>query len=141
MKSKTTGDLIAALQRAKDLHSFICENNDAFFTGTLAQCLQQLLEQKNLKKSQVLNRAQINDIYGYQIFQGIKTPSRDKLLSLCLGFSLSIAEAQALLKHAGAAPLYPRNLRDAAILFAIKETLDVPAANDLLYELELETLN
>ena len=73
--------------------------------SALSNYLNQLLEEKSLKKSTVIKNSELNEIYGYQIFSGKRIPSRDKLISISFGLELSLEETQTLLKYAGFAPL------------------------------------
>ena len=78
-------------------------------SDTLASCLDALLSRHGLKKGAVIEAAQIERSYGYQLFSGRRgTPSRDVLLSLALAMHLSVEETQTLLRTAGLAMLYPR---------------------------------
>ena len=93
-----------------------------------------LLAETGLSKSEVLRRAEINDIYGYQLFAGSRRPSRDKLVALCVGFGLDDERTQQLLKAVGFAPLYPKNRRDSILLFGLQKGRSVLQINQLLYE-------
>ena len=106
----------------------------------LDRVLSALRQERQAKKADVIARAGIEVHYGYQIFSGSKLPSRDKLIMLCFGFSLSPEEAQQLLKLTGYPPLYVKVERDNAILFGLQKGLDIISMNSLLYELHLELL-
>ena len=58
---------------------------DYMVQADLAQLLQELLEAKGLKKSQVIKEAEFSEVYGYQIFSGLRVPERKKLLCLAVG--------------------------------------------------------
>lgn len=73
--------------------------------------------------------------YAYQIFSGTKTPTRDKVLMLCIGFSLAVEETQRLLKITGYAQLYSKDERDNVILFGLTKKLSIIEINDILYEM------
>ena len=102
--------------------------------GTLTAHLEQLLQETGLSKPEVLRRAEINDIYGYQLFAGSRRPSRDKLVALCVGFGLSDERTQQLLKAVGFAPLYPKHRRDSILLFGLQKGYTILQINHLLYE-------
>lgn len=70
------------------------------------------------------------------IFQGKKYPSRDKIICLTFGFEMTVEETQTLLKQAGYQELYPRDQRDALLLFAIEKKMNILDANFLLYDHE-----
>lgn len=100
----------------------------------MSDALTEILKLKELTKSEVIKNADINEIYGFQIFSGVGNPSRGKLISLCIGMKLNIDETQELLKIAGFAPLYPKNKRDSIIIFGIRNNHNVMTINESLYE-------
>jgi len=98
------------------------------------------LESKGLKKAQVIKNAEFSEVYGYQIFSGIRVPERKKLLCLAVGMQLNIEETQQLLKCAGYSQLYVKLPFDSIVLYGLCKELSVVQINELLYEYELETL-
>ena len=89
----------------------------------------------------MIRNAELNEIYGFQIFAGKRTPSRDKLICLCIAMGLTLDETQATLKIAGLAPLYPKNKKDSVILFGIQHGKSIGTINEMLFELSEQTLN
>lgn len=106
---KDTAEIVKELGLCPDFQSFYSENKDYMVKSSLAQLLEELLQRKDLKKSQVIKNAEIAEVYGYQIFSGIRVPERKKLLSLAVGMGLNIDETQQLLKCAGYAQLYVKH--------------------------------
>ena len=102
---------------------------------SLSEYLRQLLEKYNLEKSDVFRRAKMTESnYGYELFRDdSKKASRDKLIQICVGFPLTIEETQEVLRYGKVGTLYPRDERDAYILFALKNGYDVAQLNDLLF--------
>ena len=138
--AKDTTKILEELQLSPDFRSFYHENRDYLVSQTLAQLLEQLLDEKGLKKSQVIKNAELSEVYGYQIFSGIRIPDRKKLLALAVGMCLNIEQTQKLLKCAGYPPLYAKLPMDSIVLFGLCKGLGVVEINELLYEYELETL-
>lgn len=99
-----------------------------------------LLTEKQLTKAEVIARSGIETHYAYQIFSGLKSPTRDKVLMLCVGFGLTVEETQQLLKITGYAQLYGKNERDNVILFGITKGLTMIEINDVLFEMGQELL-
>lgn len=132
--AKETKEMLEQLKRAESLDGYLAENTAEMVDGTLQTHLTALLEETGLSKSEVLRRAEINDIYGYQLFAGSRRPSRDKLVALCVGFGLSDERAQQLFKAVGFAPLYPKNRRDSILLFGLQKGYTVLQINNVLYE-------
>ncbi len=140
MIKKPTDELMDSLSESSTIQNYIKKEQDYMIDSPLYDYLNQLLLDKGLKKSDVIRNSELNEIYGYQIFAGSRMPSRDKLLSIAFGMSLSLEETQALLKYAGFAPLYPKNKRDSLIIWAITHRFTIYAANELLYSEEENTL-
>ena len=88
----------------------------------------------------MVRRSNLNKAYVYQIFLGKKYPSRDKIIALAFGLELDEKEVQVLLKQAGYRELYPRDPRDALLLYAIGHHKGIIDANELLYDHNIEVL-
>lgn len=113
---KSTDELMKQLSSTSNIDSYLSNNSDNLINSTFIDKLEERMEQHQLSKAQVLKNADINQIYGYQIFAGQKKPSRDKILALCTGAQLSVDETNEILKIAGEAALYPKNKRDSIII-------------------------
>lgn len=137
---KDTSEIVKELGLCPDFRSFYQENKEYMLTGTLAQLLTGLLEEKGLKKSQVIKNAELSEIYGYQIFSGIRTPERKKLLCLAVAMELNIDETQQLLRASGYSPLYVKLPFDSVVLYGLSKRLSVQQINELLFSYDLETL-
>ena len=99
-----------------------------------AEALKQLLEKKQMRVSQVADASNKGE-YIYQVFRGIKNPSRDVVLCIALALQLACPDTGQLLRIARMPALDARNRRDSVILFALNRKLSVPETNDILYEL------
>lgn len=138
---KTTDELLNILKSKRNYSDFFKENLDELYFETTSEYLKMLLEQKGLKKGEVINRANLDKGYAYQIFNGIKTnPSRDKLLMLAFGMKLNLEETKKLLKISNLPDLYIRNPRDSVIIFCIENKIDLLQTNEKLDELSLAPL-
>ena len=98
----------------------------------LSKYLMELLAQKGLKRAQVVENSGVDKAFVYQIFNGSKRPSRDKLIAITFGMHLNEEETQRVLKIAGLSELYPRVPRDALILFSIQRGVDIWQTDDAL---------
>lgn len=133
---KTTDELLKIIEKNKNLTSLLATTQEEFLTMDLTDYLQELLEKKKLTRAAAIERSNLNPNYAYQIFSGIKKePSRNKLLALAVGMSLTVAETQNLLKISGHPMLYPRIQRDMIILFALEHSFSVIDINEFLEEL------
>ena len=139
---KSTEELIAMMKNTADYGEYREANREELTRDFMKidRALAALLAEKQKKKSTVIAGSGIEVHYAYQIFSGAKLPSRDKVIMLCFGFSLSAEEAQQLLKMTGYPQLYAKNERDNAILFGLTKKLGIMDMNDLLYDLNLEIL-
>lgn len=140
MMQKDTADIVKELGLSPDFRTFYRENKDYMVTDSLSQLLTRLLEAKGLKKAQVIKNAELSEVYGYQIFSGLRIPERKKLLCLAVGMALNIEQTQQLLKCAGYSQLYVKLPFDSVILYGLCKKLSVLQINELLYDYDLETL-
>lgn len=140
MIRKPTDELLKQLMQSENAQQYIKENGKYLIDQTLPQQLCRLINEKKLSKSRVIKNAEMNEIYGYQIFSGKRTPSRDKLLCLCVGMRLDLSQTQDVLKSAGFAPLYPKAKRDSIILFGIEKGQSVCEINTALFDSAEDTL-
>ncbi len=106
----------------------------------LGDHLNRLLAEKNMTIADVNKEAQLDRKYIYQIFDGRKNASRDKLIAIAYGLHLSADETQTLLKISGNEPLYAKERRDTIILWALKHGKNMRETNELLYEHDCKTL-
>ena len=138
--AKETKEMLEQLKQAASLTGYLAEHDAEMVEASVCRQLETLLTETGLTKGEVLRRAEINDIYGYQLFAGSRKPSRDKMVALCVGFSLTLERTQQVLKATGFAPLYPKNRRDSVLIYGIEKGQTVPQINTALYDLNEPTL-
>lgn len=139
---KSTTELLNELKNFDSFKEYEIINKNSMINKTLSQYLCDLLEEKHLKKSDVIRKGELNESYAYQMFSGVKsTPSKDKLICLSIGMDLSVDETNSLLKLAGLSPLYPRIKRDSIIIINMNNKKSVVEINEELYNEGEETLN
>lgn len=102
--------------------------------------LNRLIEIKGISKACLARHAGISEVYLHQIFAGKRNPSRNRLLCLCYGLNASFDDTQELLKLYGVAQLYPKNCRDAIIIYGLIHEVDLFEINDRLFTEDEETL-
>lgn len=137
---KTTDELAHEISRSDNILDYLAENRSEMQLDSLPEYLEGWLKQKNCSKADVVRRSNLNKAYVYQIFLGRKYPSRDKVIALTFGLELDDKEVQVLLKQAGYRELYPRDPRDALLLYAIGHHQSIIEANELLYDHNIEVL-
>lgn len=129
---KSTEELTNELTNSDNINEYVNDNKSELINIALSQYLENLLTSKNLTKSTVIAKSNLSRTYAYQIFDGKKNPTRDKLVALCFGFQLSADETQRVLKIAKLPILYPRLKRDSLILFALQKQYTIIECNNLL---------
>ena len=136
-----TDQLLEMLQDTRSLQHFLDDHETDFLNISLTQYLSILLERHNLTKQEVYAASNLDRSLTYQIFNGSRRPSRNALLSIALGMRLTLPETQRLLKIAQRGELYPKNRRDAAILFCIFQKLSLIETELLLDSIGEPCLN
>ena len=139
MKKDTT-EMLKELEQCEEFRTFHRVNEPLLAARSIADCVNELVNVKGLKKADVIRRSGLSEPYAYQIFSGYRVPERTKLLSLALGMQLDLHEVQTLLKQAGYATLYAKNEFDCVVIFGICKKLSVLDINALLYEYDLDML-
>ena len=137
---KNTDELMKILGQAPNAQQFITNNHSELLNLSLTEYLEKLLKDKNLKKSDVIHASNLDKTYAYQIFDGKRKPSRDKLLQLAFGFGLNVEETQNLLKIAREAVLYPRVKRDVFILAALHNKFNLTDCDEMLEKYNFKPL-
>ena len=140
MLEKNTSDLQQELLSKPNLDRILSENAASFQQESATALLNRLYERTGLSKITLAKRSGMSEIYLHQIFGGQRTPSRDRLLSLCCAMDATLEETQEVLKRSSLARLYPKNRRDAIILYGIANGMDLFAVNDKLFVENEETL-
>lgn len=130
---KETVELQYELEHMDDIREFKQYNQSEFIESTLTDFLFQMLIKYKLERKDVIKRAELDNTYGYQIFDGRKSPKRNKIIQLAFGFPLTVAETQKALKLGGANELYVRKKRDAYLMFALARKMTITEVNELLF--------
>lgn len=138
---RTTQDLLELLNRTKDFDIYMRNTKEELVSTCVSDSLEQLLQSRNISKSQCIKASGLDRTYAYQIFSGLKLPSRDKALALCLGMNLTLEEVQNFLRQNQYPVLYPRAERDCAFIYAFQHSLSVMDLNELLFEMNQPLLN
>lgn len=134
MLEKNTSDLQQELLSKPNLDRILSENAASFQQESATALLNRLYERMGLSKITLAKRSGMSEIYLRQIFGGQRTPSRDRLLSLCCAMDATLEETQEVLKRSSLARLYPKNRRDAIILHSIAHGTPLMEINDILFQ-------
>ena len=138
---KSTNELLGVLKSKKNYSEFFQNEIGELIFKSLGEYLGVLLKEKNLKKSEVIEKSNLDKNYAYQLFNGIKkNPSRDKILMLAFGMKLTLDETRKLLKIAGLSDLYVRIPRDSVIIFCLQNGKNLIETNEMLDDYALKIL-
>ena len=138
---KRTTELLRELTGESRYDTFFIKNKKYFTSDSLPLCLEEIIERKNLRKGTVIREAQLNEIYGYQIFKGTRRPERSKLLCLLIAMKTGLEDAQRILKVCGYAQLYAKDLFDSIVIFSLSNGMTVAECSDLMLKHGLTELN
>ena len=138
MAERLTEELLDELLSSSSLEGYLEQNKPS--SRTLAEYLQQLLDEKGLERSRVVRMANLNDTFGYQIFKGTRHPSRDKVLQIAFAMALTLRETNRALTAAGASELYCKDRRDAIIIFCLDRGCSLQKVNEELYRFGEKTI-
>lgn len=135
-----TDALLNGIFQACELDAFWGEHEAAFSFPALHDYLNVLCREKGMLRADIIKRAGIDRSFGFQIFQGVKKPSRDKVLQLAIGMRLTYEETQTLLRIARHPQLYPRIKRDAALIYCINRRMGFTDVQAMLSDLGVSIL-
>ncbi len=128
----STDELFTLIQETRSLESFLDAADANLPPMSTRAYLDQLLVKHKLSKQAVLKEAGLDRSTFYMIFLGKRNPKRNTLLIIALAMQLTLQETQRLLKIAQRGELYPKNRRDAAIVYCIHHHIKVIDAQVLL---------
>lgn len=132
MHLEETTRLINELQNTKDLDRFMNRYDYGSNTISFVDYLEEMIHSHNKKKSSIIRDVDIARSYAYEIFNGFKKPSRDKVIMLSFAIEMTFEETQKLLVLAGYNTLHPKNRRDAIIIHAISKSIGYVDCNILM---------
>lgn len=132
---KPTGELLQILKKSNSVKQYMAENQDEFMHIDIAEYLEKIIQEKHLKRADIVKDSGLDRSYVYHILNGERqNPSRDKLLAICAAMKLNIEETQYFLRAVGVSVLYPRNQRDSIILYGLEQGSSVGEMNEALYD-------
>ena len=140
MIKKDTSELQNSMMEHANLDHFLAENRENFQNSTVPELLLQMIEKKGISKAVLAKQAGMSEVYLHQVFAGRRNPSRSRVLCICFGLNATLEETQELLKQCSLAQLYPREKRDAIIIYGLLHGLSLFEVNDKLFEEDEETL-
>lgn len=132
MGQNITRNLEQQLKQSNNLSDYLQKNQEHLVNTSVSTILNSLIQKSQLKKSEIIKQSGITTSYAYEILNGFKVPTRDKVLRFLIAMKLEFEEIQVLLKRSGYPTLYIRNKRDSIIIYAITNQLSVIEANIMM---------
>ena len=132
---KNTNDLMEELNDGKvPIENYIQSNSDSFINIDLSNFWKELINKSGMTKTDIINKSDFSYVYFYDVINGRKIPSRDKIIRLALALGLSLDECQTALKFCGRSQLY------SIIIHGINRKLSIYEVSDKLLSLGEEDL-
>lgn len=128
MQEKLKGDSFP-----QDWEEFLDDDIRSFFDSLLSDLGQ--------KKSEIIKKANLSRVYGYQLMEGRRRGKRDYYLLIAIAMSLDLKTTQRMLSVTGCGSLHPLIKRDAAVIFAINHGYDILKTYDFMCSLGLSPLD
>lgn len=85
---------------------------------------------EGISLAEVVKKADLNSKnYGYEIINGLKKGSRDKVIALCYAANMSVDDLDYALMYSNNSRLYVKNPRDAYIKYFFNNRIGEPIMN------------
>lgn len=107
----------------------IMENHAEAIYKVIEKCM----SEKNIQRSELIRRLNLERTYGYQILNGTRVPTRIHIIKIGIVLGLPLEEIQRLLKIGGKEVLYARNITDARAIYAIEHKLSYEDACEFIW--------
>lgn len=141
MFSKETKELLDELKGKNiDINTYLESNSDSLIEINLKKFWNDVVNNSGMSKSDIINKSDFGYVYFYDVINGRKIPSTDKIVRLALAMKMTLEQCQTALKYSGKSPLYPRLKRDSILIFAINHNYDIYQTAELLLNKGLEEL-
>ncbi|MCR5543669.1 MAG: helix-turn-helix transcriptional regulator [Eubacterium sp.] len=140
---KTTNDLMNVLNNIDDkegLNEYL-NGLEKYKDLDAIKYYDTLRKEHGVSKSDVVKSSGISRTYCYQILNGTRKPGRNNAISLCLASHLTLVESLRYLEILQLGILYPKDIRDSLIIYAINRQYSVQQTNELLYSKNEATLD
>jgi len=131
--NKKTEDLLNQLKLENCTYNeYLCNNREYFLNNDIASFWKSVIASSNMKKTDIINKADIGYTFFYDILKGKKHPSRDMLIKILIALSCEIDIFQEALRIYEWAALYPKIKRDSIIIYAVNHKYSLSQTDELL---------
>ncbi len=125
LKEESTDFVLQKILGSKTLVDIdkVVENSNASFNKTFSNFINEYLAaNQNLKLSEIIRDSDIDKTYAYQMVRGTKKNlGRDYVIALCYAARMNLDEVNHALTYTNSGQLYPKNNRDAYMIFAFSK--------------------
>ncbi|MGN0568922.1 MAG: hypothetical protein ACI4N4_00280 [Candidatus Fimenecus sp.] len=130
---KSTTELLNELKEENcSLNNYIGKNDEHFIRKDIKNFWEEQICNCDFSKSNIINKSDFSYCYFYDVINGRKLPTRDKIVRLALVMHMNLDKCQEALKLSGRSALYPKFKRDSIIIFAIENGLSIARCNEQL---------
>ena len=110
MEEKSTSKLMEILKHTKKTELAALQDDLTVQSHSFITYMDRLIEQRNLKRQDIFQKADMPQKYGYKLLNGEShTKDRDKLLRIFIAMGMNLKEVQRALALYGMPGLYPKN--------------------------------
>ncbi|NLL91630.1 MAG: hypothetical protein GX222_04320 [Ruminococcaceae bacterium] len=117
------------------------DNWEGFLDDDIRNFFDALLNETKQKKSEIIRKANLSRVYGYQLMEGRRRGKRDYYLLIAIAMSLDLKTTQRMLAVVQYGSLHPLIKRDAALIFAINHGYDIEKTYDFMCSIGVEPLD
>ncbi len=130
---KSTAELMQELKyNEQPVQNFLADNSASMIELNLKTFWTEMVRRSGMTKSDIINKSDFGYVYFYDVINGRKIPSRDKIVKLFLAMHLSLEDCQEALKYSGRSILYPRVKRDSILIYGLVHRLSIFEVSELL---------
>lgn len=132
--TKKLANILSKIDNTREMEKFMQESKVTDSFKNFADYFHSLPAVQQLESGELIRKSGLERSYYYQVMKGTRSPSRDKILRLCIAAGLTLRETTRALELGGCAPLYPKNRRDIILTVAVNQSASVDDTNLLLYK-------
>ena len=132
--TKKLSDILSGIDNTKDMEQYMEEPKVADGFKNFPEYFRSLQKVQNTESSELIQKSGLERSYYYQVMKGSRSPSRDKVLRLCIAAGLDLRETTRALELSGNATRYPKRRRDIILTVAINQSASVDDTNLLLFK-------
>lgn len=89
----------------------------------LSDLIEELVKKADISRAELIRRLDVDINYGYQLLNGTRIPTRERLIRIGLLLGADVDQLQHLLRAASKEMLYVRDITDAKVFYAIKHEM------------------